>query len=117
VLPVDNPDEIQISPSGPELIDIDEIARLDDPEFTTPRARSTTCVSAQLEIVGVSMETSASDPLLELIKIYDDDESPKVSLGTLCISKKKRDLRRHLLLFPRSKPRRSHRKKMNPRVS
>jgi hypothetical protein len=36
--PVDNPDEIQIGPSGPELIDIDEIIGLDDPEITTPQA-------------------------------------------------------------------------------
>jgi hypothetical protein len=28
------------------------------------------------------VETSASDPLHELIKIYDDDESPEVSLRT-----------------------------------
>jgi hypothetical protein len=82
VLPADNPDESQIGPSGPELIDVDEIVGLDDPEFTTPPTGSPTGVSAQPETVGVSVETSASDPLRELIKIYDDDESPEVSLGT-----------------------------------
>jgi hypothetical protein len=40
-LPADNPDESQIGPSGPELIDIDEITGLDDPEFTTPPTRIT----------------------------------------------------------------------------
>jgi hypothetical protein len=39
-------------------------------------------VSAQPETVGVSVGTSAPDPLHELIKIYDDDESPEVSLVT-----------------------------------
>jgi hypothetical protein len=34
------------------------------------------------KIVWVSVETSASNPLSEFIKIYDDDESPEVSLGT-----------------------------------
>jgi hypothetical protein len=29
-------DEIQIGPSVPELIDIDEIVELDNPEITTP---------------------------------------------------------------------------------
>jgi hypothetical protein len=55
---------------------------LDDPEFTTPLVESPTGVSNQPEIVGVFVETSAPDPLHELIKIYDDDESPEVSLGT-----------------------------------
>jgi hypothetical protein len=76
VLPANNLDEIQIDPSGPELIDVDKIVGLDDPEFTTPPSGSSTGVSAQPKIVGVSVETSASDPLHELIKIYDDDESP-----------------------------------------
>jgi hypothetical protein len=37
--------------------------------------------------------------------------------GPLCMSKKKRDLRRLLLLIPGSKPRRSHRKKKKLRVA
>jgi hypothetical protein len=45
-LPVDNPDENQMGPSGPEFIDIDEINGLDDPEFTTPSARSLTGFSS-----------------------------------------------------------------------
>jgi hypothetical protein len=82
VLPADNPNEIQIDPSGPELIGIDEIIGLDDPKFTTPPFESSIGVSALPNIVGVSVETSTSDPLRELINIYDDDESPEVSLRT-----------------------------------
>jgi hypothetical protein len=55
MLPANNPDEIQIGPSGPELIDVDEIVGLDDPEFTTPPAGSPTGVSAQPKTVeGIS---------------------------------------------------------------
>jgi hypothetical protein len=36
----------------------------------------------QLETVKASRTTDASNPLSELIKIYDDNESPKVSLVT-----------------------------------
>jgi hypothetical protein len=34
--PADNPDEIRVGPSGPELIQIDEIVGSDNPEVTTP---------------------------------------------------------------------------------
>lgn len=81
-LPDDNPDESQIGPSGHELIDVDEIAGLDDLEFTTPLVGLPTGVSTQLETVGTLGRTSTPNPLSELIKIYDDDESPKVSLVT-----------------------------------
>jgi hypothetical protein len=39
-------------------------------------------VSSQLETVRVSVGTSTPDPLCDLIKIYDDDESLEVSLMT-----------------------------------
>jgi hypothetical protein len=38
--PVDNPYEIWVGPSGHELIEIDEIAGLYNPEVTMPQARS-----------------------------------------------------------------------------
>jgi hypothetical protein len=38
--PIDNPDESQRGPSSPELINIDEITRLDNPEITTPQTGS-----------------------------------------------------------------------------
>jgi hypothetical protein len=38
--PTDNPDEFQTGPSSPELIDIDEIVGLDNPETAMPQARS-----------------------------------------------------------------------------
>jgi hypothetical protein len=74
--PVDNPDESQTGPSGPELINIDEITGLDNPEITTPQAGSPGDVSAQLETVRASGRESAPNPLCELINIYDDEESP-----------------------------------------
>jgi hypothetical protein len=77
----DNPDESQTSPSDPKFIDIDEITRLDYLEFT-PLAGSLIGVLTHRETVETSGRTSASKPLSELIKIYDDDESPKVSLVT-----------------------------------
>jgi hypothetical protein len=78
--PVDNPEISQVGPSGPEFIDLDEITGLDDPEFTIPPFGSLTGVSTQPGIVEASRWTSVSNPLSELIKIYDDDESPEVSL-------------------------------------
>jgi hypothetical protein len=78
----DNPDEIQVIPSDPELIDIDEIVGLDNPEVTTPQVESPGGVSSQLEAVGASQGESAPNPLHELINIYDDEESPEVSLVT-----------------------------------
>jgi hypothetical protein len=81
-LPTDSPEEIPMGPSGPEFIDLDNINGLDDPESTMPLVGSPTGIAMQPEAVGVSVETSVSDPLRELIKIYDDDESPEVSLGT-----------------------------------
>jgi hypothetical protein len=80
--PTDNPDEIWVGPSGPELIEIDEIVGLDNPEITMPQAGSPGDVSAQPKIVGTSGRTSAPNPLRELINIYDDEESLEVSLVT-----------------------------------
>jgi hypothetical protein len=40
-------------------------------------------ISAQPEMVITSMITSASNPLRELINIYDDEEISEVSLVTL----------------------------------
>ena len=78
-----NPYETQMRPSGPEFIDLDEITWLDDPEFTTPMTGLPTYFLAQLENTKASGRTSVSNPLSDMIKIYDDDESPEVSLVTL----------------------------------
>jgi hypothetical protein len=79
----DNPDEIQMGPGNPELINIDEIVRLDNPEITMPRARSPGRVSTQTEIVGISGRESTPNTLRKLINIYDYEESPEVFLVTL----------------------------------
>jgi hypothetical protein len=52
---------------------------------------SPTGVSTQPEIVGASGRTTASNPLNEMIKIYDDDESPEVSLVTLVHIKEEKE--------------------------
>jgi hypothetical protein len=72
----------QAGPSGPEFIDLDQIAGLDDPEFTMSLVGSPTGVLAQPEIVESLQRTDASNLLRKILKIYDDDESPEVSLGT-----------------------------------
>jgi hypothetical protein len=64
--PTDNPDESRVGPSGPELIQIDEIVGLDNPEVTMPQAGSPGDVSAQPEIVRTSGRESAPNPLHEL---------------------------------------------------
>jgi hypothetical protein len=79
----DNPNVIQTGPSGPELIDIDEIVELDNPEIVTPQARSSRGVGTHPEIVRTSGRASAPNPISELINIYDDEESLEVFLVTL----------------------------------
>jgi len=81
-VPADNPIEIQVGPSDPEPIQIEEIIGLDNPEFSTPQARSLGGVSAQPEIVRTSGRSSAPNLLHKLINIYDDEESSEVSLVT-----------------------------------
>jgi hypothetical protein len=49
--PTNDPDEIRVGPSDHELIEIDEIVGLDNPEVTTPQARSPGDVSDQPETV------------------------------------------------------------------
>jgi hypothetical protein len=81
-LPDDNPDESEVGLGGPQFIDIDQIIGLDNPKFKTPSARSSTGVSAQPKTVRTSRRESAPNPLSELIKICDDDESLEVSVMT-----------------------------------
>jgi hypothetical protein len=47
---VNNPVENQGGPSGPELIQIKEIVKLDNPEVTIPQAGSLGDISAQPKI-------------------------------------------------------------------
>jgi hypothetical protein len=44
VSPTNNPDGSRAGPSGPKFIDLDEITKLDDPEFTMPSVGSSTGV-------------------------------------------------------------------------
>jgi len=82
-VPMKNPVESQVGPTGLELIQIEEIVMLDNLEVTTPQARSPGDVSSQLEITRTSGRESAPNPLHDLITIYDDEKSLKVSLVTL----------------------------------
>jgi hypothetical protein len=47
-----------------------------------PSFRLTIGVSKLPETVGMSVRTTVSNPLSELININDDDESPEVSCAT-----------------------------------
>jgi hypothetical protein len=49
-VPADNPIESQVGPSDLEPIQIEEIIKLDNPEFSTPQVRSLGDVSAHPEI-------------------------------------------------------------------
>jgi hypothetical protein len=62
-LPADNPNESQTGLSGPEFIDLDEITGLDDPEFTTSSARSSTGILAQPGTIEASQRTECIKPL------------------------------------------------------
>jgi hypothetical protein len=61
--PVDNPDEIRVGPRGSELIQNDEIAWLDNPEVTTPKAKSPRDILAQPYIVRILGRASTPNPL------------------------------------------------------
>jgi hypothetical protein len=66
-VPADNPIESRVGPSDPEPIQIEEIIGLDNPEVSTPQARSLGDVSAQPEIARTSGRESAPNPLHDLI--------------------------------------------------
>jgi hypothetical protein len=78
----DNPEESPVGPSDPDFINLDNINGSDDLESMIPPAGSPTGITTQPEEVRVPVETITSDPLNKLINIYDDDESPEVSLET-----------------------------------
>jgi hypothetical protein len=82
-VPFDNPVESRVGPSGPKIIQIDEIVGLYNLEVTTPQVGSLGDISAQPEIARTSGRESAPNPLHDLITIYDDEDSLKVSLVTL----------------------------------
>jgi hypothetical protein len=82
-IPEDNSNRSHMGPRGPEFIDLDQIIGLDDLQFTMPLIGLLTDVSDQLGTAEASQRTGASNSISEMIKIYDDDESPKVSLVTL----------------------------------
>jgi len=81
--PIDNPDETRVGPSDPELIEIDEITGLDNPEVTTPQVGSWGNILAHPKIARTLGRENAPNPLHELITIYDDEESMEVSWVTL----------------------------------
>jgi hypothetical protein len=63
ISPANNPNEIQVGTSDPELIDIDEIVGLDSPEITTPQDGSPGGVSIQPETIETSGRSSTLNPL------------------------------------------------------
>jgi hypothetical protein len=81
-VPTDNPIEIWGGPSDPEPIQIEETIGSDNLEVSMPQVGSPGGVLAQPEIVRTSGRESTPNPLIDLITIYDDEESSEVSLVT-----------------------------------
>jgi hypothetical protein len=79
---VSNPIEIRLGPSGQEVIQIEKIIELDNPEVSMPQDGSLGNVSSQPEIARTSGREGAPNPLADIITIYDEEESSKVSLVT-----------------------------------
>jgi hypothetical protein len=110
-LPTDSPEEILAGPSGPDFMNLDNINGSDDPESTMPPAGSSVGVTTQPETGRVSVETSTPNPLSEFINIYSDDESPEASRGTPVRVQEEKGPEKTSSPAPRSKPRRSHKRK------
>jgi hypothetical protein len=81
-VPSENPIESREGPRNPELIQIGEATRSDNPKVSTPQADSSGGVSAHPDMERTSARESAPNLLHDLITIYDDEESSKVSLVT-----------------------------------
>jgi hypothetical protein len=79
---VDNPIESRGGPSDPEPIQIEETTGSDNPEASTPWVESPGEVSSHPKIARTSGRESTPNPLFDLITIYVDEESSKVSLVT-----------------------------------
>jgi hypothetical protein len=81
-IPIDDPIEIQGERSILELIQLEKIIRLENPEVPPPQIISPGEISTQLEIERISGRKSVPNPLFDLITIYNDKESSEVSLVT-----------------------------------
>jgi hypothetical protein len=81
-VPSDHPIESRGGPSDPESIQIEEITGSDNAEVSTPPVGSPRNVLTQPGIEKMTRRASTPNPLFDLITIYDDEESPKVSLVT-----------------------------------
>ena len=79
---VDNPIERRGGPSDLEPIQIEEITGPKNPEVPPPQIKSLRGISTQPERERTQGRTSVPNPLFDLITIYDDEESLKVSLVT-----------------------------------
>jgi hypothetical protein len=81
-IPTDDPIKIRGEPSGLDPIQLEEITGPENPKVPTPQIRSLGGISTQPEIARTLGRTSVSNPLFDLITIYDDEESSEVSLVT-----------------------------------
>jgi hypothetical protein len=82
-IPVDDPIENRGEPSGLESIQLEEIIGPKNPEVPPPQIGSLGGISTQPEITRTPGRTSVPNPFLDLITIYDYEESSEVSLVTL----------------------------------
>jgi hypothetical protein len=81
-IPMENPITVRGEMSGLESIQLEEITVLENPRSPSVQIRSLGTISTLPEVSRRLGETGAPNPLFDLITIYDDEESLKVSLIT-----------------------------------
>jgi hypothetical protein len=74
-IPSDNPITIREETRFLESIQLEEIIGLENPRVPSPHIRSLMTIPTQHEVPRTPGETGMKNPLLDLITIYDDEES------------------------------------------
>jgi hypothetical protein len=69
--------------NGSETIPLEETAHLENPSIMTQQTRSSVAATVQLGEMRTSSGIDMSNVLIDLITIYDDEESSEISLITL----------------------------------
>jgi len=81
-IPDDDPIENREETRGLEPMQLEEITGSKNPKVTPPQIISLGEILNHPKIARTSGKTSVPNPLLDLITIYDDEESLEVSLVT-----------------------------------
>jgi hypothetical protein len=82
-IPSDDPITIREEPNGSESIQLEEITGLENPRVPSPLIRSPVTIPTQFERPRTQGEIVVPNPQFDIITIYDNEESSKVSLVTL----------------------------------